>query len=462
MINYNDTICAIATAPATSGISIVRVSGPNAISIVDSIFVNSFQKHILSTKESHTISYGFLLDGGKIIDEVLVSVFKAPRSYTAEDTVEINCHGGIFVTNKVLETVVKSGARLALPGEFTKRAFLNGRIDLTKSEAVMDLISSESEVSLKTSISQLRGSLYSSVKDMRDKIIYEIAFIESALDDPEHISLNGYKEKLSIIVNNINDKLNSLITSFDNGRIIREGISTVILGKPNAGKSSLFNALTGYDRAIVTDIEGTTRDIIEEKIILGDVTLRIMDTAGIRDTKDIVEKIGVDRALKMADDAELIIFVIDSSRKLDDNDVRILNYIKDRQALILYNKVDLESLVSVDEISKYCKNDIIRCSMNNDNILGISELTSKVNELFNISKIRSSNEIVITNLRQKEALFNAFIALNNVKMSLDNDMPEDFLSIDLMSAYTYLGSVIGEEVSDDLVNEIFSKFCMGK
>ena len=461
MINYNDTICAIATAPTTSGISIVRVSGPTAIDIVDSIFVNSFQKHILSSKESHTISYGFLLDGEKIIDEVLVSIFKAPRSYTAEDTVEINCHGGIFVTNKVLETVIKAGARLALPGEFTKRAFINGRIDLTKSEAVMDLISSESEISLKSSISQLRGNLYSSVKDMREKIIFEIAFIESALDDPEHISLDGYKDRLLPIINNINDKLNQLINSFDNGKIIKEGISTVILGKPNAGKSSLFNALTGYDRAIVTDIEGTTRDVIEEKIILGDVTLRIMDTAGIRDTDDIVEKIGVDRAMKMADDAELIIFVIDSSRKLDDNDIRILDYIKDRLALILYNKVDLDSLVSLEEISNYCNNPIIKCSMS-DIPIGITELKDKINELFNINKIRSSNEIIITNLRQKEALFNAFTALNNVCMSLENDMPEDFLSIDLMSAYTYLGSVIGEEVSDDLVNEIFSKFCMGK
>lgn len=456
-----DTICAIATGLTSSGISIIRVSGPSALSIVDSLFVNSKNEHVLSSIESHTMRYGFLLDGEKIIDEVLVSYFKGPRSFTAEDTVEINCHGGIFVTNQILELVVKNGARLASPGEFTKRAFLNGRIDLTKAEAVMDVISSENALSLRSSISQLRGSVYKLIKGIRSDIIYEIAFIESALDDPEHISLDGYREKLRKTVDlNIN-KVNELIKSADTGRLIKDGIKTVIVGKPNAGKSSILNMISGTDRAIVTDIAGTTRDIIEEKIRLGDVNLLLYDTAGIRDSDDIVEQIGVKKALEYSKDADLIIYVVDSSTVLDDNDIHIQSILKDKKSLVLYNKSDLESKVSIEDIEKLLPGiAVIKTSAILEE--GLDELSLVIKDMFVKKEIQNSNEVVITSLRQKESLMNAKASLEQVLVSLDNDMPEDFYSIDLMSAYSYLGNIIGEEISDDLVNEIFSKFCMGK
>lgn len=456
-----DTICAIATGLTSSGISIIRVSGPSALSIVDSLFVNSKNEHVLSSIESHTMRYGFLLDGEKIIDEVLVSYFKGPRSFTAEDTVEINCHGGIFVTNQILELVVKNGARLASPGEFTKRAFLNGRIDLTKAEAVMDVISSENALSLRSSISQLRGSVYNLIKGIRSDIIYEIAFIESALDDPEHISLDGYREKLRKTVDlNIN-KVNELIKSADTGRLIKDGIKTVIVGKPNAGKSSILNMISGTDRAIVTDIAGTTRDIIEEKIRLGDVNLLLYDTAGIRDSDDIVEQIGVKKALEYSKDADLIIYVVDSSTVLDDNDIHIQSILKDKKSLVLYNKSDLESKVSIEDIEKLLPGiAVIKTSAILEE--GLDELSLVIKDMFVKKEIQNSNEVVITSLRQKESLMNAKASLEQVLVSLDNDMPEDFYSIDLMSAYSYLGNIIGEEISDDLVNEIFSKFCMGK
>ena len=456
-----DTICAIATGLTSSGISIIRVSGPSALSIVDSLFVNSKNEHVLSSIESHTMRYGFLLDGEKIIDEVLVSYFKGPRSFTAEDTVEINCHGGIFVTNQILELVVKNGARLASPGEFTKRAFLNGRIDLTKAEAVMDVISSENALSLRSSISQLRGSVYNLIKGIRSDIIYEIAFIESALDDPEHISLDGYREKLRKTVDlNIN-KVNELIKSAYTGRLIKDGIKTVIVGKPNAGKSSILNMISGTDRAIVTDIAGTTRDIIEEKIRLGDVNLLLYDTAGIRDSDDIVEQIGVKKALEYSKDADLIIYVVDSSTVLDDNDIHIQSILKDRKSLVLYNKSDLESKVSIEDIEKLLPGiAVIKTSAILEE--GLDELSLVIKDMFVKKEIQNSNEVVITSLRQKESLMNAKASLEQVLVSLDNDMPEDFYSIDLMSAYSYLGNIIGEEISDDLVNEIFSKFCMGK
>ena len=456
-----DTICAIATGLTSSGISIIRVSGPSALSIVDSLFVNSKNEHVLSSIESHTMRYGFLLDGEKIIDEVLVSYFKGPRSFTAEDTVEINCHGGIFVTNQILELVVKNGARLASPGEFTKRAFLNGRIDLTKAEAVMDVISSENALSLRSSISQLRGSVYNLIKGIRSDIIYEIAFIESALDDPEHISLDGYREKLRKTVDlNIN-RVNELIKSADTGRLIKDGIKTVIVGKPNAGKSSILNMISGTDRAIVTDIAGTTRDIIEEKIRLGDVNLLLYDTAGIRDSDDIVEQIGVKKALEYSKDADLIIYVVDSSTVLDDNDIHIQSILKDKKSLVLYNKSDLESKVSIEDIEKLLPGiAVIKTSAILEE--GLDELSLVIKDMFVKKEIQNSNEVVITSLRQKESLMNAKASLEQVLVSLDNDMPEDFYSIDLMSAYSYLGNIIGEEISDDLVNEIFSKFCMGK
>lgn len=458
---YNDTICAIATAPSNSGISIIRVSGSDAVSVVDSIFVNPSYKHILPSMESHTISYGFLLDGNEIVDEVLVSYFKGPKSFTAEDTVEINCHGGVFVTNRILDLVIKSGARLAEPGEFTKRAFLNGRIDLSSAEAVMDIISSSSNMSLKSSISSLRGSVYKKIKELRDKIIYEIAFIESALDDPEHISLDGYPNKLDSVMHSVLNDVESLIKSCSGGRIIREGIRTVIVGKPNVGKSSLLNMLTGFDRAIVSDIEGTTRDIIEEKVTLGDINLCLVDTAGIRPTDNKIESIGVDRAKESLEMADLVIFVIDSSVPLDDNDKNIISMISDKKCIVLYNKSDLSPLVSLKEIEDLLPDKrIIKTSVTND--VGSLELENVIKDMFVLNEIDFNNEVIITNNRHKAALNETSAFLKNVIDSIANDMPEDFYSIDLMGAYASLGLIIGEEVSDDLVNEIFSKFCMGK
>ena len=458
----NDTICAIATAPSNSGISIIRVSGQNALDIVDLLFVNPSHKHILKSIESHTISYGFLLDGNEVVDEVLVSFFKGPKSFTAEDTVEINCHGGIFVTNRILDLVISKGARLAQPGEFTKRAFLNGRIDLTKAEAVMDLISSTSNLSLQTSISQLRGSIYNQIKSIRSDIIFEIAFIESALDDPEHYTLDEeYHQKLHAKLSSIIEITKNLINSSENGRIIKGGIRTVILGKPNAGKSSILNLLAQTDRAIVTDIAGTTRDVIEEQIKLGSISLSVFDTAGIRNTDDKVESIGVDRALNIAQEADLILFVVDSSVNLDENDYRIIDYIKDKKVIVLINKSDLNSVISKEEIEKYFDN-VAFVSTSAVLQTGISQLEDVIKNMFSLNEIDSSNEVVITSLRHKEALVNALNSLNQVMNSLNNNMSEDFYSVDLMDAYSYYGSIIGEEISDDLVNEIFEKFCMGK
>lgn len=456
-----DTIAAIATPLSNSGIGIIRVSGKDALSIVDSIFVNPKKKHILSSMESHTISYGFLLDGDDFLDEVLVSYFKGPKSFTAEDTVEINCHGGIFVLKKALSLVINAGARLAEPGEFTKRAFLNGRIDLSKAEAVMDVIASESELSLKSSVSQLRGSLLNEIKDIRKSVLFEIAFIESALDDPEHISLDGYNEKLLSVVKDMSNRIKKLINTADNGRLIKDGINTVILGKPNAGKSSLLNLLSGYERAIVTDIAGTTRDVIEEKIKLDDINLCLVDTAGIRDTDDVVESIGVKKALEYADDADLILYVVDSSVDLDENDYNIISLLKDKKAIILYNKSDLEAKVSVEKLISLSENkNIIKTSATKNE--GLDEFKKLINEMFIEGKIDCNDEIIITNLRHKEALSDALNSMMLVLKSINDDMPEDFYSIDLMNAYSSLGKIIGEEVDDDLVNEIFSKFCMGK
>ena len=345
-----DTIAAISTAMTNSGIGIIRISGDEAISIANKIVVFKNNHKKLIDMKSHTIHYGFIYDGNDFIDEVMVSVMKAPYSYTTEDTVEINCHGGIMVMNTILEVVIKNGARLAEPGEFTKRAFLNGRIDLTKAEAVMDVINSKNVYAMKSSAKQLKGEVYSVIKGLRDDIIYEIAFIESALDDPEHISLEGYPEKLSLKTKDLLSKIDNLIKKYDNGKIIKEGINTVIVGKPNVGKSSLLNLLAGEDKAIVTDIAGTTRDVLEESVRMNDILLNIIDTAGIRNTEDVVEKIGVDKAKKYASDADLIIFVIDSSVPLEETDKEIIELIKDKKVIVLLNKSDLKQIVSEEMI----------------------------------------------------------------------------------------------------------------
>ena len=455
-----DTIAAIATASGNSGIGIIRVSGDEAVEIVDKIFksVNSDKK--LVNVKSHTINYGHIVDNDKVIDEVLVSVMNGPHSYTGEDVVEINCHGGMIVIRKILEIVLKNGARTAEPGEFTKRAFLNGRMDLSQAEAVMDVINAKNEFALSSSIEQLNGRVSEKIKSLRKKIIYNIAFIESALDDPEHISIDGYSAKLSKILEEVNGELSRLINNFDNGRIVKEGVKTVILGKPNAGKSSLLNLLLGEERAIVIDIEGTTRDTLEESINLNGVFLNLIDTAGIRDSEDVVEQIGVNKAKELAEKSDLVIFVADASKELDENDKEIINLIKDKQAIVLLNKSDLGTIINEKNVSEFDNKPVITFSAKTGD--GLDELENKIRDLFYEGKVKYNDELYITNARQKESLINAKNSIEEVIKSVENDMPEDFYSIDLMDAYTYLGQIIGESVEDDLVNEIFSKFCMGK
>ncbi len=462
-----DTIAAIATALSESGIGIIRISGEEAIETADRIFRTRSGKKILKNVESHTIHYGFIVDtkesDEKIIDEVMVSVMKAPRSYTAEDTVEINCHGGVLMMQKIMELTLKNGARMAEPGEFTKRAFLNGRIDLAKAEAVIDVIHSKNEYALNSSVSQLKGSLSNLIKSLRAALLYEIAFIESALDDPEHISLEGYPEELSSKVEKFIKELENLISTADNGKLIKEGINTVIVGKPNAGKSSLLNLLVGEERAIVTEIAGTTRDVLQESIKLQGIGLNVIDTAGIRNTKDVVEQIGVERAKKYAADADLIIYVVDASVPLDENDQEIIPLIQSKNTIILLNKSDLECIVEEEELLSQIASDNVRIikTSTRENT-GIDILEENIKDMFFHGKIKMNDEVVITNLRHKAALQDACDSLYQVRKSLEDEMPEDFYSIDLMSAYASLGTIIGEEVGEDLVNEIFSKFCMGK
>ena len=454
-----DTIAAIATAMSSAGIGIVRISGREAIEIIQKIFRGKKEKNFAEEK-TYTIHYGYIADGEEIIDEVLVRLMKAPHSYTGEDTVEIDCHGGIYVVKKIMETVIKYGARPAEPGEFTKRAFLNGKMDLSQAEAVIDIIDSKNEYALKSSVSQLKGSVQKKIGEIREEILYHTAFIETALDDPEHISVDGYGETLKKVVDNLLEEIRRLLISADNGRIIKEGIKTVIVGKPNAGKSSLLNVLVGEERAIVTDIEGTTRDVLEENIQLQGVSLNIMDTAGIRETKDVVEKIGVDKAKNHANEADLIIYVADASRPLDDNDEEIIEMIRDKQAIVLLNKSDLDMVVTKEELQEKLNKPMIVISAKEEQ--GIKELEETLKEMFFHGDISFNDEVYITNIRHKTALQDAAESLEKVLISIENGMPEDFYSIDLLDAYESLGSITGETIGEDLVNEIFSKFCMGK
>ena len=385
---------------------------------------------------------------------------KGPHSYTAEDTVQIDCHGGILMVKRILEAVIRNGARTAEPGEFTKRAFLNGRIDLSQAEAVADIIDATNEYALKASVSQLGGSVSRRIQSLREKILYEIAFIESALDDPEHISLDGYSEKLEAALVPMKEEIESLIRSADDGRVMTEGVKTVILGKPNAGKSSLMNVLLGEERAIVTEIAGTTRDTLEEHIYLQGISLNVVDTAGIRNTEDVVEKIGVDRAMKAAREADLIIYVVDGSRPLDESDREIMEFIHDRKAIVLLNKSDLEMLVEKQELERLSGRKVIPVSAKEEQ--GIEALEQEIKNLFYHGQLSFNDQVYITSIRHKEALEQALSSLQMVEGSLENGMPEDFYSIDLMNAYEQLGFILGEEVDDDLVNEIFAKFCMGK
>ena len=447
------TIAAISTAMSASGIGIIRISGENAMDVISRIYRSKGGKKKIKEVPTHTIHYGYIYDGEELIDEVLVMIMHAPRTFTGEDTVEIDCHGGVYAMQRVLDTVLKNGAEIAEPGEFTKRAFLNGRMDLSQAEAVMDVIQAKNEYALRSSMDQLRGSVQKAIRDIREKLIYHIAYIESALDDPEHISLDGYPQELLEVVDNEQKEVKRLLKTSSDGKMIQEGIQTVILGKPNAGKSSLLNLLIG-------EIAGTTRDILEEYITLHGISLKIIDTAGIRETKDIVEKIGVDRAREMAQKADLILYVVDSSVPLDENDEEIMEMLTGKKAIILYNKTDLQPEIQPEILKEKTGHPVIPISAKEEK--GITELEEQIKDMFFGGEISFNDEVYITNARHKAALEEADRSLDLVRNSIEMGMPEDFFSIDLMNAYENLGKILGESVGEDLVNEIFSKFCMGK
>ena len=456
-----DTIAAIATGMTPSGIGIIRVSGEDAFKVASSVFLKK-NGEPLDRFEHKKAVFGYVHEGERVLDEVILLVFEAPHSFTGDKIVEIQCHGGILMMQKILDLVIRAGARPAEPGEFTKRAFLNGKMDLSEAEAVMDVISSQNDLALKNSVKQLRGSLYEKITKIREDILYETAFIESALDDPEHFDLEGYPDKLSVKLLRILHELEVLSDSFDDGRILSEGVRTVIIGKPNVGKSSLLNLLAGSERAIVTEVAGTTRDTIEEKIMISGVMLNVIDTAGIRQSEDIVEQIGIKKAMEMAEDADLVIMVVDSSEVLTPEDEEILSFIKknEKKCVILLNKSDLGSVIGPEEIACFTNNPVITVSAKDET--GIEELKDYIVNEYSKGYLKYNDEIFITNARQKDALARAIDSLLCVAKGITEHMPEDFYSIDLTAAYESLGAIIGEQVDDDVIEEIFGKFCMGK
>lgn len=455
-----DTIVGIATAMTNSGIGIIRISGNDAIPILKKIFRPNSKNKDIETVDSYTAHYGFIEDDGNLIDECIVLVMKAPSTYTREDVVEIDSHGGVIIMKKIMELVIKHGARPAEPGEFTKRAFLNGRIDLSQAEAVMDLISAKNEFALESSMKQLRGSVKKKIKELRKDIIHQVAFIESALDDPEHYSVDGYGEELQRALQPIKQEIEKMIASSSDGKLLKEGIKTAIIGKPNAGKSSLLNVLLGEERAIVTDIAGTTRDTLEEFIYLQGIPLQMVDTAGIRHTDDIIEKIGVDKAKNVIDEADLILYIVDGSKEFDEEDKTIIHLIQNKKVIALINKSDLEIKLKKEDLTQYLNCPILTVSMKEEE--GLEAFYEVLKEMFFEGNLSFNDEVYITNIRHKTALIEAKESIEKVEESIENQMPEDFYSIDLMNSYEQLGFIIGESLEEDLVNEIFREFCMGK
>ena len=462
MDHNSDTIAAIATPLGNAGIGIIRISGGDAIRIADKVIRSRSGKSLdLFSVHSHTVHYGFVTDGEDVIDEVLCTIYRKPRSYTAEDTVEINCHGGMFVLNRVLSIILSHGARPAREGEFTERAFLNGRIDLSQAESVMDIISSENEFSRKNSLSQLRGSVREKIADLRERIIHESAFIEAALDDPEHYDINDeYKDRLKIVIAGIMEEISCILKDAGDIRYLKNGINTVIAGKPNAGKSSLLNLFAGYDKAIVTSVPGTTRDIVEEKISLDGLILNIIDTAGIRESSDEVEKIGIEKAKEYLERSDLIIYLVDSSTEIDEDDKMIMEAIKEKNYITVLNKSDLEKKIDTEYLKEKTGKDIIEVSIKENR--GIDKLTGKIKELFIKGDLLDSNRLLVTNKRQISLLKKAYDSLVQVYDSIEKGQSEDLYTVDMMDAYAALGSIIGEDISDDLADRIFSEFCMGK
>jgi len=458
----NDTIAAISTALSPGGIGIVRISGEESFVIADKVYRG---KNKITDVPSHTINYGFIVDGDEVIDQVLVMKMKAPRSFTGEDVVEIQCHGGVLVMKRILASVIDAGASQAEPGEFTKRAFLNGKMDLSQAEAVADIIDAENKNALRVGVDQLKGNLSYEIREIRTELLEQIAFIEAALDDPEHYSLEGYNEKILEKVEPLKERVQKLISNSRSGLLIKSGIDTVILGKPNAGKSSIYNLLAGTDRAIVTDIAGTTRDTLTDNIMLGDIKLNITDTAGLRESEDTVEKIGVLRAKSAASNADLLICVIEISSEIKEEDLKILDFTKGKQQIILLNKVDIFS-GDLDEIIKKIHyvvgKHIPVIPFSAKDGIGLMELTKTVQEMFFSGQIDLNDQIFVTNVRHQQALKKAYDSLLLVEEGAQADLTEDLISVDLTDAYEALGEIIGETLEEDIVNEIFAKFCMGK
>lgn len=470
-----ETIAGIASGMG-GGISIIRISGENALQVVGSIFrtkkyLSNLQKEekeniiwksdYFEKKETHTVHYGFIVnDQEEILDEVIVVLMKGPNSYTKEDVVEIDTHGGNYVVKKILNELLHHGARLAEPGEFTKRAFLNGRIDLSQAEAVMKLISSQNDFSYQSALNQLEGEVSQYIEKIRQDILHQLGYIEAALDDPEHISLDGFAEQLREIMIGHIQKLNKLLLNFDDGRMKSEGINTVIVGKPNAGKSSLMNLMLQQERAIVTNIAGTTRDVLEEKVVLGNIILNLIDTAGIHETEDIVENMGVDKAVDYIEKADFIIYVMDASDKLNEADEQIIQLLQDKKGIILFNKSDLNLVLNEKEINSRLNWTIIPFS--NETKQGLEQLKEYITNSFLKGDIQYNDQVYITSVRHKNAVESAVQSLEQVVQTIDDGMPEDFYTIDMMEAYQSLGLINGETASEDLVNKIFSDFCMGK
>ena len=456
------TIAAISTATGSGGIGIIRLSGEKSIEIIKKIFKPIDKKINLDEVKGYTIKYGFIVDSNnEKIDEVLVSFFRAPRSYTTEDMCEINSHGGTVIERKILEQCLLNGAELAEPGEFTKRAFLNGRIDLSQAESVIDIINAKTEKEAKESFKQLQGNLSIELNNIKDNLLDIMSDIEASIDYPEYDIEETTNSKALKVLNEIRNKLVNLENSFENGKILKEGVKTVIIGKPNAGKSSLLNTSLKEDRAIVSDYAGTTRDTIEEFINVDGIPLKIIDTAGIRETNDFVEKIGVEKAIGLIKDADLVIALFDSSKELEEEDYKILELIKNKKSIVLLNKSDLSDLniKTINYISNTNKK-VIKASMKTKN--GIAELYKTISELFNNNELNSDNGIVITNIRHKNLIHNAINNLDEAENSIKNDMPIDVVAICIKEVLESIGSITGDNVSEDIINKIFSKFCLGK
>lgn len=454
-----DTIAAIATSLGEGGIAIVRVSGDKALQIVSRIFKGRNGRTIDDIK-TYTMRYGYIIDeNNEHIDEVIVSFMKGPRSFTAEDTIEINCHGGVVATNKILEQVIKNGARLADPGEFTKRAFLNGRIDLSQAEAVIDIIRSKTDLSMKSALMQSEGGVSKEIRRLRETLLSTIAHIEATVDYPEDDLEEVTADMAVKQLLEIKDEIGELIETSEEGKILREGLSTVIVGKPNVGKSSLLNALTKENRAIVTDVPGTTRDVIEEYINISGVPIKIIDTAGIRETEDVVEKIGVERSKEKINEADLVLLMLDSSRELDEEDKEIISHIKDKKYIVLLNKSDLDVKINKDDLKELNSKYMINISVKTGE--GINEVKTTIKELFFKGEINANN-IIITNTRHKEALFRAKESIVSAIDVLNNTFAIDLASIDIRNAWSYLGEITGDSLEENIIDKIFKEFCLGK